>query len=145
MCCDLRVGRSITRAPADFGIGYRMLRRLQNILSPEGDYDWAKDPGGKPIGTDFLYYMTYINAVMRLCTARKVCVTSNGYLARAVPGSVIGDKICIFFGASVPFVLRERDDGGFMFLGEAYVHGLMDGEALKEFDIESLSQDFKIH
>jgi len=50
-----------------------------------------------------------------------------------------------FFGASVPFVLRERDDGGFMFLGEAYVHGLMDGEALKEFDIESLSQDFKIH
>jgi hypothetical protein len=111
-------------------------------MTPEGDYDWAKDPS---IGTDVMHVMPYVNAVMRLSTARKVCVTSNGYLGRAVKGSVIGDKICIFFGASVPFVLRERDDGGYMFVGEAYVHGLMDGEALKEFDIESLSQDFKIH
>jgi hypothetical protein len=142
MCCDLSVGRITTRAPVEYGIGYRTLRRMQNIMTPEGDYDWSKDPS---MGTDILHVMPYINAVMRLSTARKVCVTSNGYLGRAAHGSVIGDKICIFFGASVPFVLRERDDGGFMFVGEAYVHGLMDGEALKEFDIESLSQDFKLH
>jgi hypothetical protein len=144
MCCDLRVGRTTTRAPTEYGIGYRTLRCMQNIMTPEGDYDWA-DPRSKSMGTDTMHVMPYVNAVMRLSTARKVCVTSNGYLGRVVYGSVIGDKICMFFGASVPFVLRERDDGGFMFVGEAYVHGLMDGEALKEFDIENLTQDFRIH
>ena len=113
-------------------------------MTPEGDYDWA-DPRSKSMGTDVMHVMPYVNAVMRLSTARKVCVTSNGYLGRVVYGSVIGDKICMFFGASVPFVLRERDDGGFMFVGEAYVHGLMDGEALKEFDIENITQDFRVH
>jgi hypothetical protein len=145
MCCDLSIGKTTTRAPAEYGIGYRILRRMQNVITPEGDYDWGKDPDFKPVGTDMLHVMPYINAVMTLSTARKVCVTPNGYLGRVVYGSVIGDKICMFFGASVPFVLRERDDGGFMFVGEAYVHGLMDGEALKEFDIETLSQDFRIH
>jgi len=114
-------------------------------MTPEGDYDWEKDPGAKSLGTDVLHVMPYVNSVMRLSIARKVCVTSNGYLGRVTHGSVIGDKICIIFGGSVPFVLRKRDDGGFMFVGEAYVHGLIDGEALKEFDIGSLSQDFKIH
>jgi hypothetical protein len=142
MCCDLSVGRATTRAPPEYGIGYRTLRRMHNIMTAEGDYDWAKDPS---IGADIMHVYPYINSVMRLRTARKVCVTSNGYIGGVVHGCVIGDKICIFLGASVPFVLRERDDGGFTFVGEAYVHGLMDGEALKEFDIESLSQDFKIH
>jgi hypothetical protein len=111
-------------------------------MTPEGDYDWAKDP---TMGTDIMHVYPYTNSVMRLRTARKVCITPNGYIGGVVHGSVIGGKICILFGASVPFVLRGMDDGGFMLVGEAYVHGLMDGEALKEFDIESLSQDFRIH
>jgi hypothetical protein len=98
-------------------------------MTPEGDYDWAKDPGGKPIGPDLLHVMPFVNAVMRLSIARKMCITSTGYLGRVPHGSVPGDKICILFGGSIPFVLRERDDGDFTFIGEAYVHGIMDGEA----------------
>jgi hypothetical protein len=43
------------------------------------------------------------------------------------------DIICILFGCSVPVILREiRDQSGshFVLIGEAYVHGMMDGEAL---------------
>jgi hypothetical protein len=44
-----------------------------------------------------------------------------------------GDIICILFGCSVPIVLREyrtENDHYFEFIGEAYIHGMMDGEAV---------------
>jgi hypothetical protein len=46
------------------------------------------------------------------------------------------DLICIFFGCSVPVVIRPVKDGGkaaaktFTFVGECFVYGMMDGEAL---------------
>tara|TARA_R110002060_G_scaffold30262_2_gene40657 strand:- start:438 stop:572 length:135 start_codon:yes stop_codon:yes gene_type:complete len=30
----------------------------------------------------------------------------------------------------VPFVLRGLDEDGYKFIGESYVHGIMEGEAL---------------
>jgi hypothetical protein len=43
--------------------------------------------------------------------------------------------ICIIFGCSVPVVLRKVSADGrnshFEFIGECYVHGMMDGEALE--------------
>jgi hypothetical protein len=44
-----------------------------------------------------------------------------------------GDQICILFGCSVPVILREArtiSDVHYTFIGEAYIHGMMDGEAL---------------
>jgi hypothetical protein len=42
------------------------------------------------------------------------------------------DIICIFFGCSVPVVLRESrtHPGLYEFIGECYIYGMMDGEAL---------------
>jgi hypothetical protein len=42
------------------------------------------------------------------------------------------DIICIFFGCSVPVVLRESKEqpGKYLFIGECYVYGMMDGEAM---------------
>jgi hypothetical protein len=40
-----------------------------------------------------------------------------------------GDIVCIIYGCTVPVLLRERPDkDGFTFIGECYVHGMMDGE-----------------
>lgn len=36
----------------------------------------------------------------------------------------------VILGADVPFVLRPYDDG-YELIGEAYVQGIMDGEALQ--------------
>jgi len=44
-----------------------------------------------------------------------------------------GDSICILHGCSVPVILRQHvaeSDNYFELIGEAYVHGLMDGEAM---------------
>ncbi|CZR68976.1 uncharacterized protein PAC_18877 [Phialocephala subalpina] len=46
-----------------------------------------------------------------------------------------GDLICILFGCSVPVILRRvgpPDDHFYYLIGEAYVHGVMDGEALSK-------------
>ena len=42
-----------------------------------------------------------------------------------------GDVVCVLFGGKMPFVLRPWDDGKFLLVGECYVHGLMQGEAIE--------------
>ncbi|KAI0117293.1 heterokaryon incompatibility protein-domain-containing protein [Daldinia grandis] len=63
-----------------------------------------------------------------------IFVTRRGYLGRA-PGSMsakVGDKVCIFLGAKVPFLLRQKEGTEhFELIREAYVHGIMKGAAIK--------------
>ncbi|KAH8805402.1 heterokaryon incompatibility protein-domain-containing protein [Xylogone sp. PMI_703] len=49
----------------------------------------------------------------------------------APSGAREGDIICILFGCSVPVVLRSQGHH-FEVIGECYVHGMMDGEALAD-------------
>ncbi|KAF1971983.1 hypothetical protein BU23DRAFT_168914 [Bimuria novae-zelandiae CBS 107.79] len=41
-----------------------------------------------------------------------------------------GNKICVFEGGSLPYVLRQRADGAYTLIGECWIQGLMHGEAL---------------
>jgi len=59
----------------------------------------------------------------------KLVVTSGGYLAWAPSFARQGDLICAFDGSVSLFVLRPNADDTFEFLGPAYVHGFMTGEA----------------
>lgn len=43
-----------------------------------------------------------------------------------------GDAVYILMGATVPYVLRRGDKGQLRLVGEAFVHGVMDGEALAD-------------
>ena len=39
--------------------------------------------------------------------------------------------MCILYGCSVPVLLRQQsDEMGYAVVGECYVHGMMDGEAI---------------
>jgi hypothetical protein len=67
---------------------------------------------------------------------RQFAVTKNGYMALVVPGIEVGDVICVFSGAETPHALR-RDQGEasctkYRLVGDAYVHGWMDGEKFKD-------------
>jgi len=62
--------------------------------------------------------------------ARSLCVTSRGRLGWVPDSAQKGDIICIFYGANVPFLLRPNGDGRYKLLGEAYIHGMMNGEAI---------------
>ena len=44
----------------------------------------------------------------------------------------VGDVIVVLFGAKVPYLLRRTSEGeeSCKLIGEAYVHGFMDGETV---------------
>ena len=63
---------------------------------------------------------------------RDFCITERGYLGMVAAPMRVGDRICIFEGCRMPFVLRPaKGDRGYVLLGDCYVHGLMDGEAIE--------------
>ncbi len=66
---------------------------------------------------------------------RTFCLFDDGR-AGWVPKTVeVGDRIAIFLGATVPILLRPRDNG-YIVLGEAYVHEMMDGQAFEGPDVQ---------
>ncbi|KAK5652674.1 hypothetical protein OQA88_10268 [Cercophora sp. LCS_1] len=62
---------------------------------------------------------------------RRAFSTADGYLGIGPASLEEGDGLFILAGADYPFVLREID-GGYEVIGEAYVHGIMHGEAVRE-------------
>lgn len=63
---------------------------------------------------------------------RKFAVTAGGLFVLGPDMMQNGDVVAVLFGGKAPFLLRRRADGKtWMLVGECYVHGLMDGEALE--------------
>ena len=57
-------------------------------------------------------------------------LSKKGYIGMAPEFTIPGDMVCVIFGAIVPYVLRRVSKTRFELVGEAYVHGIMDGEAI---------------
>jgi hypothetical protein len=84
--------------------------------------------------------------VMRTTLRRQFFVSSKGFIGLGPPDTKVGDWICVFAGGKMPFVVRDLGGGKgkgvqgreqenqCRLLGDAYVHGLMDGEAMSEVD-----------
>jgi hypothetical protein len=69
---------------------------------------------------------------LHYCIDRRFFVTKDGRMGLGPHGLLVGDIIAILRGASMPTVLRKEMDG-YTFVGFAYVHGVMNGEAVKEW------------
>lgn len=143
LCCDQTTEIPVQRAPVEYAIAYKVCRKQHEATNAEGHIDL--DAFSRSIvREDLLHYTAFHNTVLRHCTGRNLCVTTGGYLGNVPDGSLNGDKICILFGSAVPLVLRECEGGFFKLVGECYIHGIMDGEAMRNRDIETLSRDFEI-
>ncbi|KAL2071928.1 hypothetical protein VTL71DRAFT_13163 [Oculimacula yallundae] len=66
------------------------------------------------------------------------------YRGLAPPKAQRSDIVCILFGCSVPVILSKQDDGSFKFIGEAYIHGVMDGEAADPSMVGAEEKWFKL-
>ena len=57
------------------------------------------------------------------------------------------DRVCILYGCNVPVLLRERalpsGDRAYELVGETYIYGLMDGEAL-DGSTDGASREFML-
>ena len=67
---------------------------------------------------------------LKFCRGRKFFITQGGSIGLAPIDSSPGDIIAVLLGAPVPHLLRKRSDGLYTFIGECYVYGIMNGEAL---------------
>lgn len=63
---------------------------------------------------------------------RRPFLSEQGYVGLVPSHTEVGDVIVIIYGAIVPFILRDLGNGRCQFIGEAYVHGIMDGEYLEK-------------
>jgi hypothetical protein len=70
-------------------------------------------------------------------------VTEGGYIGICPPTTIVGDEAWVLFGGNYPFILRERNStsahgltplSGHVFIGDAYVQGIMDGEFLMDYE-----------
>ena len=64
-------------------------------------------------------------------SCRRLFRTKKNYLGIAAESIEKGDAVWVLAGAAVPLVLRPVEDGGWKLVGEAYVHGIMNGEVVK--------------
>lgn len=73
----------------------------------------------------------YSRHVERMAKNRLFCSTSQGRVGWVPANAEIGDVVCVLDGGRVPFILRPiaRREMVFRLVGEAYIHGLMQGEA----------------
>ncbi len=68
---------------------------------------------------------------------RRLFITQNGYIGTCPPYSQTGDILCVVPGLRTPIFLRRMPNSNnkrpcYQHVGECYVHGLMQGEALVE-------------
>jgi hypothetical protein len=73
--------------------------------------------------------MTLTNHVLAFSVARQMARTVRGAVAYVPEIARAGDEVCLLAGGPMAYVLRPLHDGAWQFVGEAYVHGIMNGEA----------------
>jgi hypothetical protein len=73
-------------------------------------------------------------------SGRRYFVSHRGYLGVGPSTTSPGDVIAIILGLDTPLVLRAIGEDRYQIVGEAYVHGIMDGELMKDSPVH----EFKI-
>ncbi|KAH7397527.1 heterokaryon incompatibility protein-domain-containing protein [Cadophora sp. MPI-SDFR-AT-0126] len=63
---------------------------------------------------------------------RRFVLTANGAMGLAPEMAEGGDQICVLFGGEVPYVVRPLKEGYYKLVGECFVLGVMDSEALED-------------
>lgn len=80
-------------------------------------------------------------AFVRACVDRRFFVSRNSLMGIGPKAMKEGDVIAVLFGGKVPYLLRPVG-ASFNFLGECYVPGLMDGEAVARWKQEGSRRTF---
>jgi hypothetical protein len=62
---------------------------------------------------------------------RKAFCSQKGYKGLVPADAKEGDLLCVFLGSNLPSVVRKVEDERYRLIGEAYIHGFMDGELMK--------------
>jgi hypothetical protein len=92
--------------------------------------------------------MQDLQDLLSRATDKALCMTDGGYCGLVPSRSRADDFVVVARGGSVPLALRSNAKGEYRLIGEAYVHGLMDAEAMQDdgvcFKAEYIERRFGI-
>ena len=113
----------------------------QLLPSVEAIYDcpvkhigWDLDPDATP--EEFPGALRFDHESCMIMTGRRLIRTRNGLLGAGPLSMRLGDEIWIVPGVNVPLILRKVADDRYNLVGEAYVHGIMRGEAVNVWGVD---------
>lgn len=135
LSCDSGVKGVQRPLPEDFGDRYES---LLGRLPPPNSSDNLQEPMKNAWVREF-----GVPACAK-CVNKSFFLTQQGRMGVATRGVKKGDMIIIARGGSVPYIIRLRPDWGMTFVGEAYLHGVMDGEGLLDA-VRQGANLFKFH
>ena len=84
--------------------------------------------------------LAFQTSMIRVAATRSLCTTERGYLVMAPLQTECGDHVCILSGGKLPYIVRAPigkeipvvgKGTPLKFIGDAYVHGLVKGEAMR--------------
>ncbi|KPI35740.1 uncharacterized protein AB675_1296 [Cyphellophora attinorum] len=121
--CDVHISlhKKYSRASSGFGSSY-----LDEAISDGAIMD-ESHLAEEPLRTRQVEYGLALDV---LFSTAALCRTRKGYLGWVSPSAREDDIVCLFQGAAAPWLIRPRPDGTFLLISEAYIHGIMYGEAL---------------
>jgi Heterokaryon incompatibility protein (HET) len=131
--CELRARRYPRLRPKDY-IDEDVLTGLKKS---SGDYSLLQAEPSLLLQNDNRFTDAFGSASSgRKFAITEHTVTKQKRMALVPPETKEKDLICVMYGLEVPFVLRRLNKpttgNCFQLVGECYVHGIMDGEALND-------------
>lgn len=121
--------RSKTRCEALLTV----IHTFNNLLTPDRD---NRSGAATSLATVFLQNMGKFDLyllVMYRNIGRRPFLTEKGYVGVGPEQIEKGDIAAVILGAELPYILRPADNlGGLVLIGDAYVHGAMDGEIIEK-------------
>jgi Heterokaryon incompatibility protein (HET) len=138
LCAD-QMPEGYETTKSQFQEWYDSLSPIRTLQSWKAD-SWSSL--FKPLG--FLGYLRStwteypaFGALISHLTLKRIARTKQGFLCLVPDLTQIGDQIWLFRGGRVPLVIRNGEKGQWDLIGEAFVHGIMNGE---RFDDEACGE-----
>lgn len=78
--------------------------------------------------------------VRNFCFDRAFILTLGGRMGIAPSNTWLGDKVCVLLGGGVPCLIRPSEEH-WLFVGEAYVDGVMTGETIRDCKEGAVSKE----
>lgn len=132
-------------APLEYGESFAALLRVQQIyeesecLPQPNSHSFASSLASESETQEFSRLehkaRPYRLSQQVMLNGRRFCVTKKGYFGMLTQNADKGDHVCIIMGSTVPFMVREIEvaqslSTSYSIVGEGYIHGIMNGEAL---------------
>ncbi|KAF5627507.1 heterokaryon incompatibility (het-6OR allele) [Fusarium sp. NRRL 52700] len=125
---------------SELALIFSFMERTSSLggFSEEFDLEWTSVVA-KELADTFMLAGKYASMLGSYACQRRVFLTDEGHLGLAFSSVQEGDSVWVVSSCPVPLVMRPRADGTYQLIGDSYVHGIMEGEAVKDNSWEKIT------